>query len=69
MDEISAIDKAIQIVGSQKALADEMGVTKQAVHKWRRRVPAERVIKIESITDGQVSRHELRPDLYPIAAA
>ena len=69
MDEISAIDKAIRIVGSQKALADEMGVTKQAVHKWRRKVPAERVIDIERATNGQVPRHELRPDLYPIAAA
>jgi DNA-binding transcriptional regulator YdaS (Cro superfamily) len=29
------------------------------------KVPAERVLSIESATDGAVTRHELRPDLYP----
>jgi DNA-binding transcriptional regulator YdaS (Cro superfamily) len=30
------------------------------------KVPAERVLLIEAATGGRVSRHELRPDLYPL---
>ena len=67
MTESTAIEKAIQIVGSQQKLADELGVRKQAVTKWRKRVPAERVLGIEDATGGEVTRHELRPDLYPAA--
>jgi len=33
------------------------------------RVPAERVLAIENATDGVISRHELRPDLYPVEQA
>ncbi len=37
---------------------------------WRNRgVPAERVLEIEAATEGKVTRHELRPDLYPLEAA
>ena len=43
--------------------AKRCGVKYQAVQKWRKRIPAERVLLIESISG--VSRHELRPDLYP----
>ena len=31
------------------------------------RITAERAIEIEAATGGQVTRHELRPDLYPLA--
>jgi len=31
-------------------------------------VPAEQVLAIESATGGQVTCHELRPDLYPLEA-
>jgi DNA-binding transcriptional regulator YdaS (Cro superfamily) len=43
-------------------VARELGVTRAAVTKWRR-VPAERVLAVERISG--VSRHDLRPDLYP----
>jgi len=65
MTKLNAIERAIQAVGGQKNLAKMMGVSKQAVTKWRKKVPAERVLKIESATNGAVTRHELRPDLYP----
>lgn len=45
-----------------------MGVTPGMVWQWlhdRRRIAAEQVIAIESATEGAVSRHDLRPDLYP----
>lgn len=64
---MKAIERAVELVGGQQALAMKCGVRYQAVQKWIRgnRVPAERVLAIETATDGQVSRYELRPDLYP----
>ena len=46
-------------------VAEKIGVRYQAVQAWLRRgrVPAERVLAVEAVTG--VSRHELRPDLYP----
>lgn len=47
-------------------LASRLGISYQAVQRWfvRGRVPAERVLAIEAATG--VSRHELRPDIYPV---
>lgn len=59
-----AIEQAIEAVGGTRELARLCGVTYQAVQKWTVRVPAERVLQIESVTG--VSRHDLRPDLYPL---
>ena len=62
---MNAIQKAVKVIGGQQQLAEECGVRYQAVQKWLRRgkVPAERVIAIEAATG--VSRHDLRPDIYP----
>lgn len=50
------------------ALGQRFGVNKTTVRWWeRRRVPAERVLEVERVTG--VSRHELRPDLYPAPTA
>lgn len=60
------IDRAAAIVGSQKALADGLGVTKAAVGQWKdegRRVPAEHCPQIERMTGGRVRCEELRPDV------
>lgn len=60
------IDRAIKAAGGLGALAKTIGVSPQAVDKWRRKgVPAERVLAIEAATG--VSRHDLRPDVYPRA--
>jgi DNA-binding transcriptional regulator YdaS (Cro superfamily) len=61
-----ALRQAIQIAGSQQLLAEKVGVTQTAVSNWvnrAKRCPAERVLQIERVTG--VSRHELRPDIYP----
>ncbi|HGO6078326.1 TPA: transcriptional regulator [Burkholderia cenocepacia] len=62
-----AIERAAQLVGGQSALARKLGCTPQAVSKMcsTGRVPAERVLPVEAATEGRVTRHELRPDLYP----
>lgn len=65
--EASAIERAAQLVGGQSALARKLGCTPQAVSKMcsTGRVPAERVLAVENACEGAVTRHELRPDLYP----
>lgn len=57
---------------SQEEFAKAIGVTQGLVSHWvtgRTRIPAERVLTIEQATGGLVTRHELRPDLYPIEEA
>lgn len=53
-----AIDKA----GSLKAIAQPCGVTEQAVSQWEK-VPPKHVLMVEKVSG--VSRHLLRPDIYP----
>lgn len=65
----AAIERACKAAGSQSALARLLSVTPQAVQNWcaTGRVPAERVIHVETVSG--VPRHELRPDLYPVESA
>lgn len=51
-----------QILRPLRPLATALGVSYQAVHKWKR-VPAERVLDVERLRG--ISRSTLRPDLYP----
>lgn len=64
-----ALQRSCEAVGGQKALADLIGTTQSQVWFWLKRskkgVPAEYCAKIEEATKGEVSKHELRPDLYP----
>lgn len=63
-----ALQKAVTVCGNQTELSRRIGVTIQAVNQWRVAPPL-RVLDIERATGGEVSRHELRPDLYPAEAA
>lgn len=59
------IEKAAEIAGSEKALAEWLGVTKAAVWQWKqegRQPPIEHCPVIEKKTGGVVSRQELRPN-------
>jgi DNA-binding transcriptional regulator YdaS (Cro superfamily) len=62
------LQKAVRIAGGQSQLARGIGgkVRQGYVWKWLRRgwVPAEQVLAIERATEGQVTRYELRPDIY-----
>lgn len=60
------LSKAILAAGGQAGLARAIGVSQPSVWHWvhrSKRVPAEYVLAIEEKTG--VSRHDLRPDLYP----
>lgn len=50
--------------GGNGRLADALGISPAAVSQWRK-CPATRVIAVERATEGRVTRHDLRPDLYP----
>jgi DNA-binding transcriptional regulator YdaS (Cro superfamily) len=62
---MNSIQKAVQAAGGAKALAKKLEISRQAVEKWieHERIPAERVLELEEFTG--ISRHDLRPDLYP----
>lgn len=55
------LQKAITAQGSIAALARELSITRSAICQWDK-IPAERVVEIETITG--IPRHELRPDLH-----
>ncbi|REG85621.1 MULTISPECIES: transcriptional regulator [Gammaproteobacteria] len=60
--------RAINILGGQSALARSINTKQQNVWFWLNksgRVPAEFVLSIEQETKGQVTRSQLRPDIYP----
>ena len=58
----SGLEEAIRAVGGVGALARGLGIAQPSVSNWRR-IPAERVLAVESLTG--VRRTVLRPDLYP----
>lgn len=70
----SALSKAVEIVGGQKALAEAIGVRQGHVWNWLNRnkgpvPPAEFCSAIEAATNGKVSCRDLRPDVFVGKAA
>ena len=72
--ERQALHRAVGLAGGQAGLARRLSeitgrqIKQPHVWNWLYRdsaVPAEMVIPIERATTGAVTRHELRPDLYP----
>lgn len=63
----SALILAIEKIGSQGAMARLLGISQPAVWKWvngGKQLPAEFVLAVEAAAG--ISRHALRPDIYPI---
>lgn len=61
------LQRLIDVVGGQAALAALVGVSPQAVHRWLRggRMRPEYVLRVVRRTGGAITPHELRPDVYP----
>lgn len=60
------INRAIQMVGSQKKFALRVGVSQPNVWCWlhnKKRVSPEKVPAIVEATGGVIKAHEIRPDL------
>lgn len=65
------IREAVAQFGSQQKLAEAIGCCQQQISYLLRakRVSAEMAIAIDQATNGKVSRHDLRPDIFPAVAA
>lgn len=63
---MNALDRAIKELGGVGKLATAIGLRQNVVGNWKLRgqVPAERCLAIEQATDGKVTRHDLRPDVF-----
>lgn len=65
---MTQLKNAIEICGGQTALAKAIGVQQPNIWNWLHRaggvVPAEYCLKIESATNGEVTRYDLRPDVF-----
>jgi DNA-binding transcriptional regulator YdaS (Cro superfamily) len=67
---VEALRRAVEAIGGQAATARLLGITQPAVSLWLSKgqvLPAEHVLTVERETG--VSRHDLRPDIYPREAA
>lgn len=66
------IERAIAIHGSQVKLAKEAGCSQQFISwllKDAEQISVEMALAFERATDCQVSRHDLRPDVFGDAPA
>lgn len=65
------IQKAIDIAGSQKKLADRCGVSQPTVWRWLHGggIDALYVMKIVSATEGKIEAADIRPDLTQLLKA
>lgn len=65
----TAVLRAIEILGSQRALARALEISSAAIGQWGRQgqdggrgVPPRQCVRIERLTSGAVTRRDLRPD-------
>jgi DNA-binding transcriptional regulator YdaS (Cro superfamily) len=66
------IQAAVENIGSQGATAQAIGVTQPLVWQWcngKRPVAAHHCVAIEQATGGEVTRYDLRPDVFGEAPA
>ena len=62
-----ALIKAVALTGGQAALARRLNVSQPLVWYWvhkAKTIPIEVVGSIEKITEGAVTRADLRPDIF-----
>lgn len=57
------LKKAIILAGGPANIARKLKITSQAISQWEV-APANRCIDLENMTNGKVTRHQLRPDIF-----
>lgn len=65
-DRHPSVRKLIGLAGGITPLAEKVGVTQSTVSAWVR-VPTKHVLRIEELFPGEITRHEMRPDLFGAA--
>ena len=67
------ISKYLETKGlSQEVFAKQIGVSQGLVWQWlggRTRITAERAVELEKKTGGEITRYDLRPDIFGTAPA
>lgn len=62
MDVIQELTKHI---GSQAEIARQLGLGSRAtVGMWKGRIPPKHVLRLEELTSGEVTRYQMRPDIF-----
>jgi DNA-binding transcriptional regulator YdaS (Cro superfamily) len=63
---MQALERAVKIAGGQTALAEKIGKTQPQIAMWlkRRTVDPAACIPIETAVGGEVTRYDLRPDVF-----
>jgi len=67
-DYSEIVKRAIELAGGQLKLANLVNVKQCTVSAWllrNKKIPAQHVLAIEKALNYKITRHELRPDLYP----
>ena len=67
LTRFEALKRAVECYGSQEAMASDLGISQSTVSRLlnqSKQLPAEYVLRVEAATG--VSRHHLRPDIYPV---
>lgn len=67
LSRFEALKLVVEAYGSQEATGDALGVDQSTVSRWltqSKQMPAPYVLVAER--DTGVSRHDLRPDIYPV---
>ena len=62
-DLTRGVRAAIKQFKNKAALAEALGISRSAITQWDR-VPVTRVLQIEKLSGGEVTRHQMRPDIY-----
>jgi DNA-binding transcriptional regulator YdaS (Cro superfamily) len=65
MEQITPIEKVINLLGGVTACARLVGVSPPTVHEWKthkRKVPVERCQQLEELVNREVTCEEMRPE-------
>jgi len=64
--DASPIAKLVYYCGGAIKVGKALGISHQAVYRWvwKNAVPAERVVELEGLCQGFITREQLRPDIY-----
>ena len=62
-NENEALDRILELLGGYASVGRILKITTSAVHQWRK-VPAEHCLALERAAKGQITRYEMRPDIF-----
>lgn len=63
---LAALDRAIEMFGSQRALGNVIGFSQNAIHRARAtgRISPRMAAKIDAVTNGEIPKEALCPEAF-----